>query len=137
MADWSFDIFTSGSLRHYIARSDRLPDSKTFELFCTNYDSQVTAALFIPEQNQRKKSLKNLNIRVDQGRQWSIRASAHTMSLVSRQTLSHSLLSDLKTGNRVTVTYPLSKDKNTSLRFSLKGSGKALARLEKQCAAAG
>ncbi len=136
-ADWIYDTFTSGNLRHYIARSDIAPSQQTFELFCTQYDPQLTLALFLPQQNQRKKSATNLTIRIDQGRQWPLSASTHTMSLISRQTLSPELLSDLKTGNRVTVVYPLNKDKNTSLRFSLKGSGKALARLEKQCSTSG
>ncbi len=136
-ADWSYDIFSSGNLKHYVARSATTPSQQTFELFCTQYDPQLTLALFLPQQNQRKKSVTNLSIRIDQGRQWPLSASTHTMSLISRQTLSPELLSDLKAGNRVAVAYPLNKDKNISLRFSLKGSGKALARLEKQCTTPG
>ncbi|GAA4647827.1 hypothetical protein GCM10023116_00890 [Kistimonas scapharcae] len=136
-ADWVFDTFSSGNMKHHIARSDTLSTHQSLELFCTTYDPQLAIAMYLPGQNQRKKITTSFSLRVDKERQWTLPASAHTMSLISRQTPSQELLSDMKTGNRVTVTYPLSKDTNTSLHFSLKGSGKALARLEKQYTTSG
>ena len=136
-AEWVFDTFSSGNLKHHIARSDTLSAHQTLEFFCTTYDPQLAIAMYLPDQNQRKKITTSFHLRVDKERQWTLPASAHTMSLISRQTPSPELLSDMKTGNRVTVTYPLSKDTNTSLHFNLKGSGKAIARLEKQCTTSG
>ena len=136
-ADWAFDTFSSGNLKHHIARSDSLPGGHTFELFCTNYDPLLTSALYIPKQNIRKKTSRVMTIRIDRGRQWKLPASAHTMSLVSRQVIDPELLSDLKAGNRVNIQYPQNSKESATLHFALKGSGKALARLEKHCTTPG
>ncbi len=131
-AQWSYDTFKSGKLAHHTATSAPTRNNSELDVFCTNNDSRITMAAYLPRQRMGRRTQVLVEVRVDKEQIWRLPASRHSMALVFRHTPKE-LLNQLALGNRVRVTYPVSGKKTDTDIFTLSRSSRALADLKNAC----
>ncbi|MCG8529169.1 MAG: hypothetical protein MI749_00735 [Desulfovibrionales bacterium] len=132
VARWQTDSFTSGELKHHIASAETGKYGTEFELFCSNFDSRISATLYLPQQRYLNRETIKVHMRVDKEKLWTFYGTRHSMAVVIPNIPSQ-LLTQLSRGNRVIITFPVSGTKKQTEQYALKNSAKTVTSLTSQC----
>ena len=131
-AAWQHETFKSGSIRHQVAVSAPQKNNRELEVFCTSRNTKLSLALYLPDQRFRKRDQIEIHVQVDKKATRKLTATRHAMAIISPN-ISKDLITELSSGNRVGVTFPVSANSKQTEVFPLRQSAKALTSVTNQC----
>ena len=131
-AAWQYETFKSGSIQHQVAVSAPQKNNRELEVFCSSRNRNLSLALYLPDQRFRRRDQIEIHVQVDKKATRKLIATRHAMAITSPN-ISRDLITELSSGNRVRVTFPIStKSKQTEV-FPLRQSARALSSVLSQC----